>query len=63
MSLSKIQNEDNKIQKFKGGLNTDRDYTYNLFNMDIVGKIYNFELNRKFSKKIRDFNSKSGFHQ
>jgi len=38
MTLSTIKNEDAKVQNFKGGLNTGRDYSYNLFNMDIVGK-------------------------
>jgi hypothetical protein len=37
MSLSKISNEDERIRKFKGGLNSERDYSYNLFNMDIIG--------------------------
>jgi len=37
MSLSKISNNDEKIRKFKCGINTDRDYSYNLFNMDIIG--------------------------
>ena len=37
MSLSKISNNDEKIRKFKGGVNTLRDFSYNLFNMDIIG--------------------------
>jgi len=37
MSLSKINSNDERIRKFKCGLNTERDYSYNLFNMDIIG--------------------------
>jgi len=37
MSLSTISTNDEKFRKFKGGVNTFRDYSYNLFNMDIIG--------------------------
>ena len=37
MSLSKISSFDERCRKIKGGLETNRDYSYNLFNMDIVG--------------------------
>ena len=35
MSLQTISERDEKIRKFKGGLNTNRNYSYNLFNVDL----------------------------
>lgn len=35
MSLKTISERDEKIRKFKGGLNTNRNYSYNLFNVDL----------------------------
>jgi hypothetical protein len=37
MLLSTIKDSDNKFRKFKGGLMTKRDYSYNLHNQDIFG--------------------------
>jgi hypothetical protein len=59
MSLSKISANDEKIQRFKGGLNSERDYSYNLFNMDIIGKRIFLISFRKFSQKIWSFNTES----
>ncbi len=51
MSLSKIKNPDSKIQKFKGGLNSERDYSYNLFNMDIIGSFKSLNFYKGSSPK------------
>ena len=39
MSLSTISVKDEKMSKFKGGITTNRDYSYNLFNVDLESKI------------------------
>lgn len=39
MSLSGINPVDERKRKFKGGVDTYRDYSYNLFNMDIIGRL------------------------
>lgn len=39
MSLSTITAEDERLRKFKGGLDSKRDYSYNLFNVDLESKI------------------------
>lgn len=41
MSLSTINNNDAPLKKFKQ-INTNRDYSTNLFNMDIEGKSFYF---------------------
>ena len=40
MSMKTISERDEKIRKFKGGLNTYRDYSYNLFNVDVESKTF-----------------------
>jgi hypothetical protein len=39
MMLSTITPNDEKFRKFKGGLDTNRDFSSNLFNFDIKGII------------------------
>lgn len=51
MSLQVIGEGDEKRRKFKGGLNTSRDYSYSLFNVDIESKAKS--LFRELSKDFR----------
>jgi hypothetical protein len=39
MSLSTITAADERLRKFKGGLESKREYSYNLFNVDLESKL------------------------